>query len=415
MKNRNYTQRSFSPCFALLGLITFAILLNVCCGLTAASARKLVVVKKHADSPIVVKCKADLASRLKLQVKNISVVETQAVNWPDSALGMPENGKMYMQMLTTGSRVILNARYSQYLYTTGMDTFKYGGPVSLWSLSMLYSVPIQNEPNLNGDLYQCSLLGTNSRRLFSGVSDYYPQDNGGVIVKRRSSRSHHELLYLKAGDKAKAMMLHSAFDVGEAAINGAQEKWAGFVRPMMGAAWSIAVAGIGGSAADTQTLPLPDGVSPGRIAWSGDMIMILSSKDDQKICFEISPNAAKPEWKRVAAHLFPGLTSFSLNKSEVLSIDQVTENGKPCVEVSRLWFTGDRDLVARISDIELLGYAFHEGRYAFIWGKRADVSASYTIDIATGEIIPGYKGNSQNIKLFKCPPPRSPIVAAKSK
>lgn len=419
MKDCNYgrkddiNRRKLSSIFRLFGFMAILTLITAVCGQIGASASVAAPVGKQVDSPIVSKCKADLVKRFKLQAQYIKVINKQAATWPDAALGMPEIGKMYAQMVTPGFRVILEARGSRYLYTTSAKDFKYGGPVSIWSYSMLYSTPVPNEPNLNGDLYQCSLLGTNSVLIFSGATDYYPQEKGVVIVKQRTSRSSHILLYVKAAESMKAKTLYGAFDFGEAAMNSAQNEWAGFVRPTLGAVWNIVVARIGQDSSNALTLPLPDGVRPGRIAWSGEKIMILVPKGDRTVCFETSLKASPSEWKEVGAYTFSGLTSYMLNKSESLEIDQVMENGKPIVEVARVWFTGDRNVIAKISGFTLRNYDLLGSRYAFISGEKGSEPAAYTVDIATGEIIPSFRGASRDIKPFRYPVQHNPLVLGK--
>jgi hypothetical protein len=44
-----------------------------------------------------------------------------------------------------------------------------------------------------------------------------------------------------------------------------------------------------------------------------------------------------------------------LNKSESLEVTQINENGKPAVEVAKVWFTGDRNVVAKISGFTMKG------------------------------------------------------------
>lgn len=406
----NCRQRGLSATLRMFGFVAVVALVAIGCGLIGATASTAASVGKQADSAIVSKCKADLAERLKLPAQSIKVLEVQATMWPDASLGMPEIDKAYAQVVTPGLRVVLEARSSQYLYTTSTKAYRYGGPISIWAYSMLYTMPVQDEPNLNGDLYQCSLLGTNSVRLVSEVADFYPQEKGAVIVKRRTSRSSHELLYIRADGAGTAKTLHSAFDLGEAAINEPQTKWAGFVRPTLGTTWEIAIGGIGANRAGTKTLPLPEGVRPGRIAWSGEKLAILSKKGEQMACFEISPGAAIPEWKAMASHAFPGLADFMLNKSESLEISQVTENGKPAVEVALVWFTGDRNVKAKISGLTLRGYDLLGAGLAFVWGEKDSVPAAYTVDIHTGELLPGFHGACRDIKPFRFAPRRSPIT-----
>lgn len=402
MKNRH--------CYLTLAVIfAFAAITT----LTAIGASGAAAVTKQLDSPMVAKCKSDLAKRLKLQAREIKLIESQPATWSDTALGMPEPGKMYAQVITPGSRVTLEARSTRYLYTTSTKAFRYGGPVSIWAYSMFYTRPVSNEPNLNGDLYQCSLLGTNCVRLVSGVSDFYPQSKGAVIFTRRTSRSGFDLMYVKADQAAKPKKLYSAFGFGAAAFNSKQDKWAAIVRPMMGAAWTIVIARIGEDKTKSQTLPLPDGVRPGQIAWSGEKLMTLAKSDERWSCYETSPSAGTPKWKAVGAYTFPGLPEYMLNKSETLEITEVTANGKPAVEVARVWFTGSRNVKARIDGVALRGYDFLAGRYAFAWGEKNSASVAYTVDIATGEVIPASIGVGSDIKPFAYPPRSTPLAKKK--
>jgi hypothetical protein len=414
MKNWNCkissNQRRLPPALRISELIAVATLVIV--GLLGAGAIGSAAAGKP-DSPIVAKCKADLAKRLKLQTNSISLIEARPTNWPDAALGMPEPGKMYAQVITPGLLVTLEAKSTRYVYTTSTKTIRYGGPASIWSLSMLYTEPVQNEPNLNGDLYQCSLLGTNCVRLVSGVSEFFPQEKGALVIKRRTSRSGHELLYLNAGQATKPRTLYGAFDFGAAAVNSKQDKWAAFVRPTLGATWNVVVARIGLGTTKAQILPLPDGVRPGQIAWSAEKLMILTTNGERTICYAISPSAAKPEWKAIGVHEFPGLPDYMLNKSETLEISEVTVDGRPGVEVARVWFTGDRNVKARIDGVTLRGYDFLAGRYAFVWGEKNSTPVAYTVDISTGEVIPASTGIGGDIKPFAYPPRNTPLGSAK--
>lgn len=60
--------------------------------------------------------KADLAARLQVPLKDVSVVKTERVEWPDASLGCPEPGKMYAKVITSGHIVILSAGGETYEY-----------------------------------------------------------------------------------------------------------------------------------------------------------------------------------------------------------------------------------------------------------------------------------------------------------
>ena len=109
-----------------------------------------------------------------------------------------------------------------------------------------------------------------------------------------------------------------------------------------------------------------------------------------------------------------GWNDFVLNKSQTLEITQITENGKPTVEVALVWFTGDRDVKAKISGLTMRGDDL-VGGYAFVWGDKASAQAAYTVDIRTGDVIPGFRGACRDIKPFSYPPSHAPIVSGKLK
>ncbi len=60
--------------------------------------------------------KQDLAKREGVAVDQISVVSVSAVQWPTSALGCPQPGVMYSQIVTPGYRIVLEANGVTYEY-----------------------------------------------------------------------------------------------------------------------------------------------------------------------------------------------------------------------------------------------------------------------------------------------------------
>jgi hypothetical protein len=63
----------------------------------------------------------DLAARLEVSEQDIQVMEVRDVQWPDGALGCPEEGKMYTQAVVDGTQVILSAEGRIYDYHAGAD------------------------------------------------------------------------------------------------------------------------------------------------------------------------------------------------------------------------------------------------------------------------------------------------------
>ena len=64
------------------------------------------------------KAVADLSERLDIDPDQIAVIEAQAVDWPDSSLGCPQEGMMYAQVETAGFIVSLETNDNLYVYHT---------------------------------------------------------------------------------------------------------------------------------------------------------------------------------------------------------------------------------------------------------------------------------------------------------
>lgn len=62
-----------------------------------------------------------LASRMGLSPDVIAVISAEAVVWPDSSLGCPQPGMAYLQVLTDGYRIILEANDTEYAYHGATD------------------------------------------------------------------------------------------------------------------------------------------------------------------------------------------------------------------------------------------------------------------------------------------------------
>ncbi len=70
---------------------------------------------------LVQKAREDLAGRLGISIDSIAVVKTQAAEWRDSSLGCPEKGMFYMQVITPGYVIVLQAQGKSYEYHAGLS------------------------------------------------------------------------------------------------------------------------------------------------------------------------------------------------------------------------------------------------------------------------------------------------------
>jgi hypothetical protein len=69
--------------------------------------------------PVVAAAVRDLSSRLTVEPSAIRVVSAEEVTWRDGSIGCPQPGMMYPQVLTDGSRVVLEAEGRRYEYHAG--------------------------------------------------------------------------------------------------------------------------------------------------------------------------------------------------------------------------------------------------------------------------------------------------------
>ncbi|MBM3123509.1 MAG: hypothetical protein FJZ87_00380 [Chloroflexi bacterium] len=60
----------------------------------------------------------DLAGYLNMDRDQIRIADTQPVDWPDASLGCPQPEVMYVQVITPGYRILLEAKGGKYPYHT---------------------------------------------------------------------------------------------------------------------------------------------------------------------------------------------------------------------------------------------------------------------------------------------------------
>jgi len=80
-------------------------------------AQSIVTVEPEAEKVLAV-AKADLMQRLGVSEEDILVKSVEGVQWPDSSLGCPQPGMMYLQVITPGFRVVLTVNGKDYEYHT---------------------------------------------------------------------------------------------------------------------------------------------------------------------------------------------------------------------------------------------------------------------------------------------------------
>lgn len=336
-----------------------------------------------APPPVAEQCRQDLARRFKLDLAEVTVADCQAQTFSDTSLGLPCAGKMYAQVLVNGYRLLLKAGNRAYLYTAGSRSFRYGGPLDAWRYSALYLQPVPNEPNLNGNLYQVSLLGTNPRLVASLVTDFWPQADGSVLVDSRTSRSGFSLRHVSASGQVTP--LGGAFAYGGAAVDSTGKQWAAFTRPMLGAYWQFTWGPVAAHA-ETKVLDLPPGTAPLRLDWSQERPIIVVKGVEKTEAYQMTADATG--WEATGAYLPPAGGDMMLNKSETLVVKTDTVDGKPVTRVVRQWFTGDERPVAKLPDFKPEHISITPNqRFVLLAGSQGENPCTYTVDLASGEVL----------------------------
>lgn len=72
------------------------------------------------EANLVKLAKLDLEQRFSIAPDEIKLIEVEEVVWRDSSLGCPQEGMMYLQVLTPGYLIVLHAGGKDYEYHAGM-------------------------------------------------------------------------------------------------------------------------------------------------------------------------------------------------------------------------------------------------------------------------------------------------------
>ncbi len=91
---------------------------------SSAPAEEAQPTEVAAPDALVEAVTADLAEQLDVSPDEIEVVNAEAVEWPDSSLGCPQEGMMYMSVVTPGYRIVLKYEGEIYAYHTGKNADK---------------------------------------------------------------------------------------------------------------------------------------------------------------------------------------------------------------------------------------------------------------------------------------------------
>ena len=399
------------PYLALAGMALF---------LACPAPVKQVTVEASLPS-IAESCRNDLARRLKVDPNLVELVSSAAVDWPDAALGLSRPGEAVAHVRTPGHRLVFGTKPQgrEYLYTAGEKAFRYGGPLDLWAASVLMLERSDADPNLNGRLVQLSLIGTNRQVLLEGVEDPYPQADGSLFAKRRTSRSGHDLLFAAPDKTSQAAVVASSFDFVDAVISPGRKLGAAIARTGPELAWELILIPLPPAREDLRRVKVPEGLKPEALRWSpdpgngaqplsssqGQQLVLIGSRDGKRLRYGLVNIEASAQWEGLPAYVASDEWDFVLSKSHSLSVYETELDGGPAVRVEYVWWNRPPEEIATIRGLKLDGFQWAGGRgFVFITGREGDGHAAMTVDIHSGEVLTAVTGARDPVKLFQAPP-----------
>ncbi|MBK8974755.1 MAG: hypothetical protein IPM29_02405 [Planctomycetes bacterium] len=328
------------------------------------------------------KARDDLARRLRVDPTTVTLVSESPVTWTDGALGLHRPGELVTKALVAGTLITLHARNTDWIYTSGGNAIRFGGP-RVEDASLLYLQQIDGEPNLNGNLVQVSLAGHNPRVLIPAVTEYAAFADGSILATRRTSRSGFDLLCLRPGT-GEALRLGGALAYGAMAMDDQGRHWAAVQKTMLGSGWSVALGEVGGQ---VRSVDLPD----------GKVVRILWLEGSLRVQLESGWLELADGWQKTGAPFVPADHEFVLNKSQSLDARTETVDGKPVTKVAVVWFTGQEDPIAEVPGLELERCELIAGRWMLLTGVRAGEGVAVVVDVATGLVMPALQGDCQSV------------------
>lgn len=278
--------------------------------------------------------------------------------------------------------------------------------------------PLASDANLNGRLVRVPLEGTGRQVLFEGASDVYPQDDGSLFAKRRTSRSGHDLFYIASGGTRDAARIAAAFDFVAAAVGPDGRRAVFVVRTGPTLAWEIGIVRLAGPAADIVRAGLPDGVRPQGLRWprrpagaadpsgAGEMPVLIGTRGGDTVRFGLADIDGVPRWEELPSYAGDEDDSFVLNKSQTLSVREVETDGRPAIRVEYAWWHGATEEIVTVPGLELVSYEWAcAHRSLFVLGRQDDSRTALVVDLAGKKVRTVLAGANGPVKLLKTGPP----------
>ncbi|MGI5816873.1 MAG: hypothetical protein ACOX9R_02115 [Armatimonadota bacterium] len=165
--------------------------------------------------PAVEAAVVDLAARLSTRAEAIAVVDVERVEWSSGALGLPEPGMMYTQAIVPGYRIVLEAKGRNFAYHADDGaSARYAGLAYPQDAAVSILAMSPTEPADGNNFFHLLRIDPVSQQRQTAlefVSEFVTTPDGrDLVIKRRTSRSGHQLAHL--GADRLMTELASAFD-----------------------------------------------------------------------------------------------------------------------------------------------------------------------------------------------------------
>lgn len=102
-------------------VLAAVLVIGLCLGAAGAARARAAASDPAAERPVAAAV-SDLATRTGVPPESVSVVEVVAAEWSTSALGCPQPGRYYLQVITPGYRISLAAAGELFDYRTNQGT-----------------------------------------------------------------------------------------------------------------------------------------------------------------------------------------------------------------------------------------------------------------------------------------------------
>ena len=262
------------------------------------------------------------------------------------------------------------------------------------------------DANFNGRLVKVPLDGTGREVLFEAASDVYPQPNGSVFIKSRTSRSGHDLFYAAAGKAPGARPVAAAFDFVAAATAPDGGRAALAVRTGPELAWTIEIMELPPAGREPRRTAPPEGVRPRDLRWRTDggppQLVLLGTREGKPVSFGLIGTDEVPRWEELPAYVAADGEQFILNKSQSLDVGPIEKDGGPAIRVASAWWHGEIDEIVTIPGQALVSYEWACGRQIlFVLGRRDDLFSAFIVDLRGRKVRTVLAGARGPVKLYR--------------